>query len=40
VVTNVILTASVFRSERRLDALVEPFTGDAEEAGDSGVDRR
>ncbi|MGB7971560.1 MAG: cation:proton antiporter [Candidatus Deferrimicrobiaceae bacterium] len=40
VVTNVILTASVFRSERQLDALIEPFTRDAEEAGDSGVDRR
>lgn len=40
VTTNVILTASVFRSERQRDALIEPFTGDAEEAGDSGVDRR
>jgi len=40
VATNVILTASVFRSERQRDALIEPFTGDAEEAGDSGVDRR
>jgi len=40
VVTNVILTASVFRSERQREALIEPFPGDAEEAGDSGVDRR
>ena len=40
VATNVILTVSAFRSERRLEALIEPFTKDAEEAGDSGVDRR
>ncbi|MGA7104376.1 MAG: cation:proton antiporter [Candidatus Deferrimicrobiaceae bacterium] len=40
VVTNVILTVSVFRSERRLEALIEPLTEEPEEAGDSGVDRR
>ena len=40
VATNVILTVSVFRSERQRGALIEPFTGDAEEAGDSGMDRR
>ncbi len=40
VATNAILTVSAFRSERRLEALTEPFTKDAEEAGDSGVDRR
>ncbi len=38
--TNLILTASVFRSERRMEDLVEPFTTDPEEAGDSGIDRR
>lgn len=39
-VVNRFLTASVFRGERRPDAFVEPFTGDPEEEGDSGVDRR
>jgi len=38
--TNLILTASVFRSERRMEALVEPFLADPGEAGDSGADRR
>jgi len=40
VATNLILTVSVFRSERRLEAIVEPLTTNPEEAGDSGVDRR
>jgi len=38
--TNLILTVSVFRSERQMEAIVEPFTRDPEEAGDSGIDRR
>ena len=40
VATNLILTISVFRSERRMKAIVEPLTTDLEEAGDSGIDRR
>ncbi len=38
--TNLILTFSVFRSERSMEAILEPFPGDPEEAGDSGRDRR
>ena len=38
--TNLILTASVFRSERTLEQIIERFTDDPEEAGDSGMDRK
>jgi len=37
--TNVILTFSVFGSERRLESIIEKFTEDPEEAGDSGMDK-
>jgi cell volume regulation protein A len=38
--TNLILAAAVFRSERQMEAIVEPLTTDPEEAGDSGMDRK
>jgi cell volume regulation protein A len=38
--TNLILTFSVFRSERQMETIPEPFPGDPEDAGDSGMDRR
>jgi cell volume regulation protein A len=38
--TNLILTFSVFRSERQMEAVPEPYSDDPEEAGDSGRDRR
>ncbi len=37
--TNLILTASVFRSERKMEAVAGTVDLDAEEPGDSGVDR-
>jgi cell volume regulation protein A len=38
--TNLILTFSVFRSERHMESIIEPFPDDPEEAGDSGRDRK
>jgi cell volume regulation protein A len=38
--TNLILTFSVFRSEKHMGSVLEPFPVDPEEAGDSGRDRR
>ncbi|HEU5360010.1 MAG TPA: cation:proton antiporter, partial [Candidatus Deferrimicrobiaceae bacterium] len=38
--TNVILTFSVFGSERRLESIIEQQTEDSLEAGDSGMDQR
>ncbi len=38
--TNLILTFSVFGSERRLESIIEQHTEDELEAGDSGMDKR
>jgi cell volume regulation protein A len=38
--TNLILTFSVFGSELRLESIIEQYTEDPEEAGDSGRDKR
>ncbi|NNG46927.1 MAG: hypothetical protein HKM86_07425, partial [Deltaproteobacteria bacterium] len=38
--TNLILTFSVFRSERHMESVIEPFPDDPVEAGDSGMDRK
>lgn len=37
--TNLILSFSVFGSERRLESIIERFTEDPEEAGESGMDK-